>query len=352
MKKGNSEFSRRSVLVATAGLVAAPMVLGTKRAVAKSDTVVLSNYGGSYQDASIKAVLDPFTKETGIKVVNVPAPGLDKIKAMELAGNVEIDLWIGGGGWLASGSKQGFWEKLDLSQFDLQDLTIEPTSDYVTYETFPEGVTWDPKKFGPGKHPSNFAELLDLKKFPGRRGFYKFPTLVMEIALLGDGVAPKDLYPLDIDRAFKVLDRIKPNIVWETTTTQQVSLIQNGEVDFGFAPINRVKGTNEPGGGVPLAFSFDQFLVATDAIAILKGAPNKENAMKLVAYLLRPEVQAKFHNITGMISVSKKSAALVSTEARKWQPEVNSPNGIMPNDKYWADNFEAINKRFLEWVQS
>ncbi len=48
---------------------------GAKRAAAKSDRIVISNYGGFYQDACVKAVFDPFTKETGIRVENVPVPG-------------------------------------------------------------------------------------------------------------------------------------------------------------------------------------------------------------------------------------------------------------------------------------
>lgn len=350
MKRTKPEISRRSALAGAVGIMAAPMVLGAKRAVAKSETIVLSNFGGSYQDAMVKTVLNPFTKETGVNVVNVPAPSLDKIKAMQLTGNVEIDLHTNGGSTLASGARQGLWEKLDLSQLDVQDLVIQPTGDYVAFEMFPEGLTWDPKKFGPGKHPSDFSEFFDLKKFPGRRGVYKIPIYTLEIALLGDGVAPKDVYPLDLDRAFKALDRIKSNIVWQPNPTQQVSLVQTGEVDFSFAPVNRVKATNDSGGGVPLAFSSEQTVSGTDALAILKSAPNKENAMRLVAYFLRPEVQARFHDLTGMISVSKKAVPLASPEARKWQADINAKSLVI-NDGYWADHLDEVNRRFLEWLQ-
>ena len=35
---------------------------------------------------------------------------------------------------------------------------------------------------------------------------------------MADGVAPDKLYPLDVDRAFKKLEEIKPNItVWWTS---------------------------------------------------------------------------------------------------------------------------------------
>ncbi|UPJ79332.1 ABC transporter substrate-binding protein [Bradyrhizobium sp. 183] len=345
-----STASRRSFLAGAATLVAAPMVLGSRRAAAKSDSVTIVNFGGSYQEATIKAVIDPFTKETGIKVSIVPYPGLDKIKAMQLTGNVDIDILLGGGSTLASGSRRGFLEKLDHSLFDLQDLLIQPKSDYVVFEVYSQGVAWDPAKHV-DKRPATFVDFFDRKNFPGRRCFNKTsPANTMEIALLGDGVAPKDVYPLDVDRAFKVLDRIKSSVVWAGTVTQVTSFVQTGEVDFSAAFGNRVKATTEPGGGKPLAFSFEQNTINSDCLGILKGAPNKENATKLIAYYLRPEVQARLYNLVGLTPGSKKAATMLSGEARKWLPDLNNPANHVIDDDYWADNFEAINLRFQEWL--
>lgn len=350
MKKSNSVVSRRSVLAGAAGVVAAPIVLKTSRAPAKSDSVTMMLFGGSYQDAMVKMVHDPFTKETGIKVNVVPWTGLDKVKAMQLTGNVAIDIWLDSSTSTASGSKQGFWEKLDPSIFDLQDMAIRPSSDYVGYEIYSQGITWNPAKYGLGKHPSTFAEFFDLQKFPGRRCLSKTPNPTMDLALLADGVAPADVYPLDLDRVFKSLGRIKSNTVWGATTTAMTSLVQAGEVDFSCANSNRVKATAEPGGGMPLAFSFEQVIIGVDCLAILKDAPNKENAMKLIAYLLRPEVQARFYNAVGLTPVSKKAATMLSPAVSKWQPQLNNPNNLILDADYWADHYEAANHRFLEWL--
>lgn len=55
----------------------------------------------------------------------------------------------------------------------------------------------------------------------------------MEAALLADGVPPEKLYPLDIDRAFKSLDRLKPQITtWWSSGAQSQSLIRDGEVEM------------------------------------------------------------------------------------------------------------------------
>lgn len=122
MQENTSATSRRSFVIGTAGICAAPAVLAASRGAAKSDSVAIVNYGGSYQSATVKAVLDPFTEETGIKVTIVPYPGLDKVKAMQLTGNVEIDIYMSTGPEAAAGSKQGFWEKLNGSLFDAQEL--------------------------------------------------------------------------------------------------------------------------------------------------------------------------------------------------------------------------------------
>ncbi|WFU40020.1 ABC transporter substrate-binding protein [Bradyrhizobium sp. CB82] len=286
---------------------------------------MISTYGGSYQESQIKAVLDPFTNETGIKVQFIPYPGFDKLKAMQLTGNVELDVYLCSGAEAAAGTKQGFWEKLDPSRFDLEDLKIQPADDYAAFDIWSRGVSWNPKKFGAKAHPATFTDFFDLQKFPGRRVVRVDAQLTLEAALLGDGVAPKDIYPLNLDCAFKALDRIKSQIVWAATAPQDTSLLQVGEADFGLANCVRVEATTQPGGGVPLAYSFEQNIFGGLCLAVLKGAANKGNAMELIAYHLRPEVQARlFDLLVGDAPVSKKASSMLSPEALKWQPNLDN----------------------------
>ncbi|MDA9445869.1 ABC transporter substrate-binding protein [Bradyrhizobium sp. CCBAU 21360] len=352
MKNVVSTVSRRSFLAGAVGAVAAPMVIRASRAAAKSDSLTFTGYGGSYQENLTKFAINPFTEETGIKVNVVPAPDLARVKAQLLTGNVEWDVFDGNGAQMASGSKQGYWEKLDLSMLDVEDLAIPPASDSVAWGAYGSGYIWDPKKFGDGKHPSTCAEFFDVKKFPGRRSLRTGAFGNLEAALLADGVSPKEMYPLDIDRAFKAMDRIKPSIaVWATTNPQSISLVQTGEVDFSVSFGNRVKSTNDPGGGVPLAFSFEQNLLDYEGLAILKGAPNKENAMKFIAYLLRPEVQARLNNeLGGSVPASKKALPMIKPEIRKWQVDLNNPKSLFLDAAYWADHREAVEQRFKEWI--
>lgn len=352
MKKKNSAISRRSLLAMTAGAISAPIMLNVSCAVAESSSVTITSYGGSWQDAEIKQAFEPFTKETGIKVNVVPAPDLAKIKAMGQTGDVQLDIWEATGPWAYSGHKQSFWEKLDASLVDPNDYSPPPASDFAPLEGYCAGIAWDPKKFPPGAHPTNLTEFFDLKRFPGVRAMRNRADSTLEMALLADGVAPKDMYPLDLDRAFKSLSRIKSQTKWTLATPQSISLVQSGEVDFSITNNNRVKVTTEPGGGVPLAFSFDQVLIDHSYVVILKGAPNKENAMKLIAFMLRPDIQARLCGPLGQMPVSKKALAMISSEDRKWLPDLNNPNNLVVNSAYWADHFEVVSRRFKEWMLS
>ncbi|MCK1592108.1 ABC transporter substrate-binding protein [Bradyrhizobium sp. 169] len=351
MQKIASKVTRRSLLAGMAGVLAAPTVMGPSRAAAKSESLTLISYGGSYQDILVKYALTPFTEETGIQVNVVPAPDLAKIKAQLLMGNVEWDIYDTTDSQAAFGSKQGFWEKLDPSMFDVGDMVVPPQSDFVSWSVVAIGIGWDPKRYGPGKHPANFADFFDLKNFQGRRALRAYAEGNLEAALLADGVSPKDMYPLDVERALNVLDHIKPSVAaWSAAPQQPITLLQTGEVDFSFTTVNRVKATTEPGGGVPLAFSFEQNVFYTDSLAVLKGAPNKENAMKLVAYLLRPEVQARVTEPFGFIPVSKNAKSMFSDESSKWLPDLNNPKSLFTSNIYWADNFESVSRRFKEWI--
>lgn len=348
-----SRTPRRSFLVGAAGVLAAPLVPRPSWAAGKSDSLTITSYGGSFQDVFVKTVTNPFALETGIKVNIVPTPDMAKLKAQQLTGNVELDVFAAAAEQVAYGSKQGFWEKLDLSLFDIEDMAIPPKNDGVARNAYAGGIAWDPKKFDSGKHPTKFAEYFDLNKFPGRRTFRNRPGETLEAALLADGVPPKDIYPLDIDRAFKKLERIKPSIAsWITATPQTVSLLQTGEIDFSYTYANRVKDTSRPGGGVSLAFSFEQNLIGTENFVVPKGAPNKENAIKFMAYCMRPEVQARLCDASGVIPNSKKGASMLSAETRNWIPDPSNPNNVVLDGEYWSDNLEAVSRRFKEWILS
>ncbi|WP_413992281.1 ABC transporter substrate-binding protein [Labrys okinawensis] len=342
-------LSRRTFLIGSSAALLAPAVIN--RAGAQSKAITITSYGGTFQDALVRTVTTPFTDETGIKVNLVPLPDIAKLKAQALTGRVDIDVVMTVDEDAALGSKLGLWDKVDVGMLNVADMAVPPQKEYVTSSSFVGGIAWDPAKYGADAHPKNFAEYFDLKKFPGRRTLPNRPNETLEVALLADGVSPKGMYPLDLDRAFKVLDRVKSSIAsWVTATPQTISLLQTQEVDFSYSYANRVKATNAPGGGKPLAFSFEQNLLGTEKLIIPKGAPNKEGGMKYIEYFLRPEVMARLSNAAFIAPNSKKAISLLDPELKKWTPDITNPNSLFVDGAYWTDNLEPISRRFKEWV--
>ncbi|KRQ09999.1 ABC transporter substrate-binding protein [Bradyrhizobium manausense] len=347
----SKKLSRRTFLAASSAAVLAPALITRAHAQAKSITI--TSYGGTFQEFLVKTVVTPFTEETGIKVNIVPRPDIAKLKAQALTGRVDIDVLMTVDEDAALGSKLGLWDKVDLGMLNVADMALPPQKEYVTSSSFVGGIAWDPEKYGSTAHPNNFAEYFDVGKFPGRRTLPNRPNETLEAALLADGVLPKDIYPLDVDRAFKVLDRVKSSIAaWVTATPQTISLLQTQEVDFSYSYANRVKATNAPGGGKPLAFSFEQNLLGTEKLIIPKGAPNKEGGMKYIEYFLRPEVVARLCNAAFIAPNSKKAIALLDPELREWTPDITNPKSMFVDGAYWTDNLEPVSRRFKEWVIS
>ena len=130
-----------------------------------------------------------------------------------------------------------------------------------------------------------------MKKFPGRRALRNHPIATLEAALMADGVAPDKLYPLDVDRAFRKLEEIKPDItVWWTSGAQSAQLLNDGEVDMVMAWNGRVSAlVNE---GAKVGFTYNQGVLQSTSLCILKDAPNLATAVRFLNEAVDPVNQA------------------------------------------------------------
>lgn len=332
-------------------VAASPLLLTSKRARAADRKMTLVSWGGDYRHAVEEAVVKPFMKETGIQVTIVDTPDMAKLRAQVLTNNVEWDVFDAPNALGVAGANAGLWEPLNPSMFDRNDLIIDVQNNLLPWYIFVGGIAWDPKRYPDGKHPRNFKEYFDIRAFPGRRTFRNRPSETLEAALIADGVSPKHLYPLDVDRAFRALDRIKPNVVkWIDSTPQTLTLLSTGETDFTYTYASRVKPAKASGQSVD--FSFEQTINGFEYLAVVKNAPNKQAAMKFLVFAARPDRQAAFMELIGNTPSNKKALGMMSPESRKWIPDLKSENSVLMDDSWWAKNFDEVTRRFKEWTLS
>jgi putative spermidine/putrescine transport system substrate-binding protein len=355
MDKKKPDVSRRSVLktagVAAAGL-AAPTVW-TGRAFG-ADQITIADVGGAPADAIRKAFYDPFEKETGIRVVNV-AHESDPITQFKLL--VDTKSYI----WDLCMVTQAMVGYLSKPKDYLEPLNI-PASDYTTlvpgtldpvwcgFSVFCTILAYRTDKF-PNGGPNNWADYWNVAKFPGRRGLYKGVTGMLECALMADGVPAAKLYPLDIDRAFKMLDKIKPAVkVWWASGAQNTQILQSGEVDMSDTWGARAFAAIE--GGAPVKMVFTEGLYSTDGWSIPKGTPRADLARKFVRYCLKPEQQALYSNTVANAPTNQDAYKFITPErAKVLATSPDNIKGLVQSDgTWWATNRDKVQERFQEWL--
>jgi putative spermidine/putrescine transport system substrate-binding protein len=236
-----SVLARRARYGAWFGVVVALSSLPARA----SDQITFVSQGGAYQKAQTVAILDPATKKLGITINQDSIPDAwPVIKTQVASGKPTWDVVDVPTGYCLRGGEQGLIEKLDFAKLpNAASMPENYRSPYsVAYEFYSSVLAYRQTKYPAGAAPDSWADFWDVKKFPGRRALRNHPLATLEAALMADGVAPDKLYPLDVDRAFKKLEEIKPYItVWWTSGAQSAQLLNDGEVDMVMAWNGRVR---------------------------------------------------------------------------------------------------------------
>ena len=354
------------VAVAVVGIVAGATLGLVPQTHAQGEQVlVVGVHGGAYEDVQRKVFFEPFTKETGIKIIGVPYPNIAKVKSMVDTKTVDVDLVELDGKDLTILANRGLLEKIDYSVIPkdtldgLAKVAVHPYG--IGMFVWPTGITYNTKKYSPANHPRNWAEFWDVKKFPGARTLPEPTYLIspIEIALLADGVAPDKLYPPDLDRAFKSLDKIKPSIVkWYKGSAESAQIIADGHADLGANTFGRI--INMKGQGAPMDIDYGQALVKIDYWMVPKGAKNYQNAMKFIAFYHDPKRLGDYANAYPVFGpINKKSVPHIDPKvlAQLATAPVNADKIVYVDEAWWAtedssgkSNYEKVLDRWNKWI--
>ncbi|WFU62588.1 ABC transporter substrate-binding protein [Bradyrhizobium brasilense] len=327
--------------------------------------VVVFSHGGSFTQNLRKHVFDPFTKATGIKVVDVIADLAEpQVNAMHQAGRVDWDVAIIYAQAYPELAQAGMFVPIDYSLWDDDALHGVPESarlkDAVVAFQSAILLVCDDRAF-PKNGPKNWADFWNVKEFPGPRGLNGTgsPTPIIS-ALMADGVAPKDLWPLSdekIERALKKLDEIKPHITkWWTAGGEPIQLLINGEYALTSAPDGRALAAIKK--GVPIRMVWDGAATVENYWTVLKGGPNSQNAQKFIAFVNQSEMAAAFTQGTGFPGPNKNQLKQLPADLLPLI-SIDPENAAMTigYDATWlaakrADgktNGDYIAERFLAW---
>lgn len=340
-------------LVSTAALVLSVAACGGGE---DSDSLTVTMWGGQAQDAHVKSYFTPWGKEADVSIRQDSPTDYAKLDAQVKSGKVSWGLAEVEPNYAKSACDAGKLEKLPERVIEAaQKAEIDPAQMNdcaipILQYTF--SIAYNTDTFGDA-HPTTWAEFFDTEAFPGKRGFWKYVTGgIFEAALLADGVAPEDLYPLDLDRAFKKLDTIKDDIVWYDTGDQQVQLVASGEAPLVQAWNGRI--TQAAKAGEPVANEYGENLISYDQIVTPKGYDNVELAQDwMVWFLENPEAQADDVVASGYGPASPQAVDLVPEDIRPdvaGGAAVNDQSAALIDYNYWAEHYDEVTKRFNTWI--
>ncbi|MBV9405408.1 MAG: extracellular solute-binding protein, partial [Acidobacteriaceae bacterium] len=222
---------RLTAAIIAAGAAALGMgVLNPLPASAEDQVVYINSSGGVLDDINRKIHWDPFTQATGIKVVSSAPVDNAKLKAMVTSGNAEWDVTEIDDGDFFRAVKEGLLAKLDLTKLPMADLPKEAVTDYGVWDgPYSTVLTWNTDAFPlSGKHPTSLMDLWNVKDFPGPRCLWKDALDNLELGVMHAGVPRDKIYPIDQDKAYAELDKLKKDVgVWWTTGAQSVQAVVN-----------------------------------------------------------------------------------------------------------------------------
>jgi putative spermidine/putrescine transport system substrate-binding protein len=351
--KPASRLGRRPLLAGAAGLAGflsfrAHRVRAADRFAGQK--IVFASWGGAYQDAEKAGYCDPFARKTGATVLQDGPVDYAKLRTMAETGAPIWDVVDVQDFFVFTASRAGLLEKIDTAAVDTARLDPKFVNAYgVGNMVFSFNLGCNTTAFTNGRVPRTWADFFDLKNFPGPRSLRDTPQPMLEAALLGDGVDPKALYPLDVERAFRKLDTVKSQSVFWSTNSQSQQLLVDRSAVMGM--INNGRAYDSVKKGAPLAISWEQNLQAGDYLVIPKGSRHREAAMALIDEMTLPENQAEVANRMALAPTNPAAFKFIHPDVTPWlstSPENNS-KGTLINTEYWRDNLAALTEKWTSW---
>lgn len=328
-----------------------PPVAGTvKEGALEGVTLTFTSYGGVFQEGQM-AALEGFSDTSGARILEDGPTEYAKIKAMVDAQNVTWEIVDIDSNW---GIQQCgvLLEPIDTDIVDLSSVPDGLTSEcFVPAMQYANVLVYNTESFS--KPLTSWDDFFNTADFPGKRSVQGEGDIIpgiLEGALIADGVAPEDLYPLDIDRALSKLDTIRDELIFWSTGAQQQQIMESGEAEIGLMWTGRAYSAVEA--GAPLAASWATGFPVMDVLSVPKSTKNKDAAMALLNFYLGAEQQARMTEVTSYSPVNINAEPQLTDLQNDFltsRPEI-AEQLIQPDLDFWAENKDEILTQWTNWV--
>ncbi|MCG6892112.1 MAG: extracellular solute-binding protein [Desulfobacteraceae bacterium] len=360
----NGKISRRDFMKylgiagAAAGLAGGPFGLARNAFAAKS--ITFHSWGGSTSEALRKYAFDPFTKATGIEVVDAAFTGMDafltQVKASYPPGGEFNLAHLSAVYDYARYTELGFGSVLDESKIPNLKNVIPKMTDTlraisggtlsaVPYDYGQTGIAYNSKHISKDKAEKLGASLLWDKDLKGKLGSWggDFRTN-MWYAALHTGQSPNNI--TDMDAVWNALreQRGMMKKYW-ASGSELMSLLANGEIYATVAWSGRVAALQKQ--GHPIGYLAPNNTYSwMEYMYVLKGT-DMDVAQKLLNFMLEPDAAiavALGQNYPPSLDPTKVSMPKDIEKLPAFDPTGKLDGYLFADPKYW-------NSHQVEWTE-
>lgn len=354
-KLAKGQMTRRQFNAALA-LLGAGMASGGfgREAFAQAKELVYVNWGGTANTAYANYFGKPFEeKNPGVKVVmEASSPTAGKIRAMVESKKVTWDCCDSAAYTAILLGAGGFLEAIDYNVVKKSDLVPGMAYQYgVAPYTFSNVLIYDASKFGKDP-PKSWVDFFDLKKYPGKRMLRRDANVMFESLVMGDGVAPDKVYPIDTKRGLEVLKRIRKDAVYWNSGAESEQLMRTGEAVMGILWNTRAKVLFEESKG-KLDWIWNQGILQPGINVVPKGNPSGALVQQFLAFICsNVDGQLGLFGFFGNGPSNPRAAAKVSPDLRRFNPSdaENAKVQIIYDGEWWGKNYSEVNQKYLDTI--
>ena len=307
------------------------------------------SWGGATQDAQRAAWSEDFTTATGITVVQEGPTDYDAFRSAVEGNTCRFDLLDVEADFAYRAAADGLLEPLDRSIVDTTQIDPEFAFDHgAACFQFALVLAYNEEAF-PRHGPECWADLLDTRRFPGRRALYRAPSPgALEAALLADGVAASDLYPLDLPRAFAVLDRIRDELVFWSYGAESQRMLAAGDVSMGMFWHNRIYDLVKE--KAPVRMVWRENLAMVSYLVVPRGVGNRRAVMQFIAHAVSAESQARFANLASIGPVNRAAMERLDPGVAPHLPTSHRDAKVTLDLGWWARHGAEVAGRWKAWL--
>jgi putative spermidine/putrescine transport system substrate-binding protein len=302
-------------MLARLGAAAALVVMGAS---AQAQELVINSFGGAYEKTHRELVIDPFERMTGAKVRILTAYSADMLAQLRAQKDApQVDVAHFSGGVEATAAADGLLEPIppaalssyaDLYPFAVQNMA---KGEGPAYSAAVLGLLYDTEKVRPA--PTSWLDVFDprfkdqvvLTDFSNNWGLLSFLMINQVLGGSLDDIRPG-------------LDKVRTILPTSTIVAKSPEIQQAfAQGQAWIAPYAQDYGFTLTRAGLPVAFAAPKegAVFSPITINLVKGARNRDLALRFIDFSLRPEASAGWAEAFRYSPVNRK--AVLSPEAAK-----------------------------------